>query len=56
MKGFKVGDSVYIDRGDYLPRIFGTVVSTDGMLVIKDENNDSITYAPNVSKVFKVLL
>lgn len=52
----KVGDQVYIEPvSDKLPRKFGTVESIDGDNVcIRDRNDSSITYNPNIGKVHKL--
>ena len=50
---FKVGDEVYIDKGN-LPRVIGIVDSIDGDdIIIRDWRNDQITYHPDISKVHK---
>ena len=52
---FAVGDEVYIDKGDKLPRIMGIVESIDGDNVcVRDRNNSDVTYCPNINKVHKL--
>ena len=45
-KTFRVGDKVYIERGTYLPRIFGTIIEIDynHIATIRDRDNKNMTY------------
>ena len=45
-KTFKVGDKVYIERGTYLPRIFGMITEIDSnhIATIQDRDNKNMTY------------
>lgn len=58
MKRFKIGDEVYIERGESLPRIFGVitkieVVKNKKIIEIQDKNNKTIHYNPDLDKVKK---